>query len=49
MDCVYPLAEENGLVLVTCENESPEGGYLNRRVIFAAESGSRKQDVDRRI
>ena len=27
--------EENPLVLVTCENESPDGGYLNRRVIFA--------------
>ena len=49
MESIAALAEENGLVLVTCENESPEGGYLNRRVIFAAESGSRKQDVDRRI
>lgn len=28
-------SEENTLVLVTCENESAEGGYLNRRVIFA--------------
>lgn len=27
--------EENSLILITCENESPEGGYLNRRVIFA--------------
>ncbi|MBR6090106.1 MAG: sortase, partial [Anaerolineaceae bacterium] len=27
--------EENSLVLVTCENESVEGGYLNRRVVFA--------------
>ncbi len=27
--------EENTLVLVTCENESASGGYLNRRVIFA--------------
>lgn len=26
---------ENALVLVTCENEAVEGGYLNRRVIFA--------------
>ena len=26
---------ENPLILVTCENESTEGGYLNRRVIFA--------------
>lgn len=49
MESIAALAEENGLVLVTCENESPEGGYLNRRVIFAAESGSRKQDVDRRV
>ena len=27
--------EENTLVLVTCENESADGGYLNRRVVFA--------------
>ena len=27
----------NTLVLVTCENESAEGGYLNRRVVFAAQ------------
>ena len=27
--------EENTLVLVTCENEAAEGGYLNRRVVFA--------------
>lgn len=27
--------ESNTLVLVTCENESVEGGYLNRRVVFA--------------
>ena len=27
--------EENTLVLITCENESAGGGYLNRRVIFA--------------
>ena len=27
--------EENTLVLITCENESARGGYLNRRVIFA--------------
>lgn len=25
----------NSLVLITCENESTEGGYLNRRVVFA--------------
>lgn len=27
--------EADSLVLITCENESVEGGYLNRRVIFA--------------
>ncbi len=27
--------EENTLVLVTCENESAQGGYLNRRAVFA--------------
>ena len=27
---------QNALVLVTCENEAVEGGYLNRRVVFAA-------------
>ena len=26
---------ENALVLITCEDESVEGGYLNRRVILA--------------
>ena len=26
--------EENSLVLVTCENESADGGYLNRRAVF---------------
>ncbi|MHC1773582.1 MAG: InlB B-repeat-containing protein [Flexilinea sp.] len=26
---------ENSLVLITCENESEDGGYLNRRVVFA--------------
>lgn len=26
--------EENTLVLVTCENESADGGYLNRRAVF---------------
>lgn len=26
---------ENALVLITCENESADGGYLNRRVVFA--------------
>ena len=27
--------KENALVLITCEDESIDGGYLNRRVIFA--------------
>ena len=27
--------EEDALVLVTCENESIDGGYLNRRGVFA--------------
>ena len=27
--------ESNTLVLVTCENETVDGGYLNRRVVFA--------------
>ena len=27
--------EADTLVLITCENESAEGGYLNRRVVFA--------------
>ena len=27
--------EENSLVLLTCENESAAGGYLNRRAVFA--------------
>jgi hypothetical protein len=26
---------ENALVLITCEDEAVEGGYLNRRVILA--------------
>jgi hypothetical protein len=31
------IAEQKpgALVLLTCENESPEGGYLNRRAVFA--------------
>lgn len=29
------VQEENGLVLITCENESVDGGYLNRRVVYA--------------
>lgn len=31
--------EENALVLVTCENEAAEGGYLNRRAVFAKPAG----------
>ena len=27
--------KENALVLITCEDESPDGGYLNRRVVLA--------------
>ena len=27
--------ESGSLILVTCENESVDGGYLNRRVVFA--------------
>ena len=27
--------EQGSLILITCENESAEGGYLNRRVVFA--------------
>ena len=27
--------EADTLILITCENESAEGGYLNRRVVFA--------------
>ncbi len=29
------LAEPDPLILITCENESTDGGYLNRRAIFA--------------
>lgn len=29
------VVTENSLVLITCENESVDGGYLNRRVIIA--------------
>lgn len=37
MEKVASVAEqfENSLVLITCENETLEGGYANRRVIFA--------------
>lgn len=35
---VHEKASEvsNALVLITCENESADGGYLNRRVVFAS-------------
>ena len=29
------LAVPDALILITCENESTDGTYLNRRVIFA--------------
>ncbi len=34
---IASIAEQvpNSLILITCENESADGGYLNRRVIFA--------------
>ena len=37
MEKLASVAEQemNTLVLVTCENESVDGGYLNRRVVFA--------------
>ena len=28
-------SEENSIILVTCENEMVEGGYMNRRAVFA--------------
>ena len=28
-------SEENSIILVTCENEMIEGGYMNRRAVFA--------------
>ena len=36
MEKLASIAEQemNTLVLVTCENESVDGGYLNRRVVF---------------
>lgn len=30
---------ENSLVLITCENEAEEGGYLDRRIVFAKQVG----------
>ncbi|MBQ4511564.1 MAG: sortase [Anaerolineaceae bacterium] len=41
MDELLAIAEreENTLALVTCENEDMNGGYLNRRVIFAKAAG----------
>ena len=35
MERLSALAGEDGLVLLTCENESAAGGYLNRRAVFA--------------
>lgn len=37
MDKLAAIAtqEDDSLVLVTCENETSEGGYLNRRAVFA--------------
>ena len=32
---IAPAVRENALVLITCEDESVEGGYLNRRVVLA--------------
>ena len=32
---IYRNAVPGALVLVTCENELPEGGYANRRVVYA--------------
>ncbi len=37
LETIAALAEENSIVLVTCENEDINGGrYLSRRVVFAA-------------
>jgi len=30
---------ENSLVLITCENEAEEGGYVDRRIVFAKQVG----------
>ena len=38
MERLSALAGEDALVLLTCENESASGGYLNRRVVFAREN-----------
>ena len=37
MERLSALAGDDALVLLTCENESAAGGYLNRRVVFAKE------------
>ena len=34
-DSIIGYLKENTLLMITCEDESPEGGYLNRRVILA--------------
>ena len=35
MERLAALAGDDALVLLTCENVSPAGGYLNRRAVFA--------------
>ena len=35
MERLSALAGDDALVLLTCENESPSGTYLNRRAVFA--------------
>ena len=35
IDGVDSYLRDNALVLITCEDESEEGGYLNRRVVLA--------------
>ena len=34
-DLIYKKAIPGSIVLLTCENEMPEGGYASRRVVFA--------------
>ena len=38
MERLSALAGDDALVLLTCENESADGGYLNRRAVFAKEN-----------
>ena len=35
---ISEILAENALILVTCEDESPDGGYLHRRVILAEQT-----------